>query len=244
MVIKQIKLEVCSPCQNDCLMCAHGSLRQFSKAYQLSLKQLERFLFYTKKSGYFIENLRIHGPGEPLLWKHLNQGLKMIHNSGVVGTIFIATNGHAISNINESSWEYIDEIRVSIYPDFKLDEQLIALTKKKEEKIDLINIDSFIYVEIDSTGCAPVPCICKCQGPMVYGDIIYLFCGPPLFEAVQKMKRDIIDFPELSSEIGLNYLEQFNEKLIGNLDCCCYCWANSNFNYKSIAHKSVHNNNW
>lgn len=135
--IRQIKCEVQSFCQNDCEMCAHGDQRKAFPEYQLSLEDLHNFLNATQKSGYYIDNLRIHGPGEPLLWKFFNQGVQMIKESDVVGTIFVATNGIFLKNISDTAWDCIDEMRVSIYESFNHYKILEHVQNKFHTKIKI-----------------------------------------------------------------------------------------------------------
>ncbi len=66
--IRQMKLEVQSKCQYDC--------RELSD-YKLDLSVLARFREVSKNSGYFIENIHLHGPGESLLGHNLNEGVKI-----------------------------------------------------------------------------------------------------------------------------------------------------------------------
>jgi len=59
LTIYDFKLEVASPCQNDCELCAHADLMRHIKGYQLSLEQLARFIHCTERSNYFIRSLSI-----------------------------------------------------------------------------------------------------------------------------------------------------------------------------------------
>jgi organic radical activating enzyme len=229
-ILKQIKFEVCSTCQNECRYCAHGEMRRAFKNYQLSMEQLDRFLQHTIASNYYIENVRIHGPGEPLLWKHINDALALLKKSGVIGTIFIATNGLQLHKLKEETWNYIDEMRVSVYPNFDKHALLNQIMKTFPEKVILNDSNTFSIIdEANKREGAPIPCRCSCEGPMLIGDIIFLFCGPPVFGASEIMKKDIFQCKDIYDNIDENYLDRFDESKIGGLDLCRHCWANTNF---------------
>jgi organic radical activating enzyme len=243
-ILKQIKFEVCSTCQNECRYCAHGEMRRVFKNYQLSIEQLENFLNHTIASNYYIENVRIHGPGEPLLWKHINEALVLLKDSGVVGTIFIATNGLQLHKLKEDTWNYIDEMRVSVYPNFDKHEQLNQIMKTFPQKIILNDSNTFsILDEADKLEGAPIPCRCSCEGPMFIDDFIFLYCGPPVFGAVEILKRDIFQCVEIYEKVGKNYLEHFDVNKIGAFNYCRHCWANSNFK-KIKLENSVSGGHW
>jgi molybdenum cofactor biosynthesis enzyme MoaA len=118
MIIKQMKLEVSSLCNNHCELCAHHGLISYAPNYQLQLNDLKYFLKVTEESNYFIENIRIHGPGEPTLWKYFNEGIELLSKSKAIGSIFVATNGFLLKNIADTSFRKISEMRVSIYENF------------------------------------------------------------------------------------------------------------------------------
>src|SRR5690606_11403686 len=75
----------------------------------------------------------------------------------------------------------------------------------------------------------PIPTHCNCPGPMFYNNKIFPFCGPPVFGAARAMGVDVMDYPDMYTEIGPYYLDKFSESRTGNLEFCKYCWANTNF---------------
>lgn len=82
-------------------------MRYQFRNYHLPLDELAEFLRVTEESGYFIERLDLTGPGEPLLWKHLREGLKLIRSSKAIGSINVVTNGLELSRLDEVSWACI-----------------------------------------------------------------------------------------------------------------------------------------
>ncbi len=225
-IIDRMFLEVCSACQYDCQFCQHGSFRIIYKDYHLSLKELEKFLFYTEKSNYYIREICLHGPGEPTLWKYLNEGIKMLHKSKVIGGILIVSNGVSIRNIEEKTFDYIDKIRISDYPDAKKNDLLISLQKKLPEKIEFRNIDRFQELP-DRAYLDTIPCKCTCPTPMFIKDKVF-YCNGCVFEAAKLRGVDTFDCHELYCELKENYLEDFLFDEKRNYDLCQYCSFNDN----------------
>ncbi|HRQ81265.1 MAG TPA: hypothetical protein PKZ97_09105 [Azospirillaceae bacterium] len=241
--IRQMKLEVRSQCQYDCEMCAHGEQRKMLKKYELSLEDLQRFLDATRESGYYVDNMRIHGPGEPLLWRHFNEGVQMLKASGVVGTIFVATNGLLLRKISEEAWACIDEMRVSVYAAFDRHDELEEVYARHRDKIHISEAGEFRALPQDPTHEAPIPCACWCDGPMLLGDRLFLYCGPPVFAAAKAFGRDAMEDPELSVPVAPGYLDATDERKFGNMEYCKRCWANGNFNLPSVPQSTV-GGNW
>jgi hypothetical protein len=234
--IKKMKIEVCSACQNDCRLCLHGDLRKKLKDYQLSLEQVEKFTYYTEKSGYYIDQVRIHGPGEPLLWKYLNEGLALLSKSDVIGSIFISTNGLAIDRIKEDSWNYINKMRINAYGNLKQTDTLKYLIKKYSHIITYKEYKCFHEIAASLHQSASIPCECSCKGPMLLGNDVFLFCGPPVFGSAAIQGIDIYDYPEIYNRVCLNYLDRYNESLIGNIEFCRHCQANKNIKREKKKH--------
>jgi|GEM_PF-3167029 len=227
--IYELKLEVCSPCQNDCELCAHADLMRHIKGYQLSLENLDRFLYYTERSNYFLRSVAVHGPGEPFLWKHLNEGLQMLGRSKAVGWISSVTNGQLLDRITDETMESIDRLFVSVYENYNRYELLEDMLRRYPSKMK-INDGKFFWEHAASpTETAPIPARCSCSGPMLFDDKIFPYCGPPVFGAAKAKGVDVYDLPNMWVPIGMNYMEKFNAKRVGSMDICRHCWANENF---------------
>ena len=223
--IPQIKCEVVADCQYDCVLCAHGDLRQGDIAYQLTLEQLRAFLTATLDSGYLIGQLAIHGSGEPLLWKHLGPGLAEIKNSGAVCWTWLTSNGLLLHRLGAEELALIDCMDISLYQGNKKLEAIREVVAGHEQKLFIVPMDDFVDTPKKLAGPAPVPCPCLCAGPMLVGDKLYLYCGPPVFGAGKLLKRDPATDLSLWTRVGPNSLERARP-LTGRLDYCGWCWAN------------------
>ena len=227
-IIKQMKCEVQSKCQNDCIMCAHGEQRKLLPNYELSLSELQYFLDVSRDSGYRIDNMRIHGPGEPLLWRHFNDGVILMKQSGIIETIFVATNGIRLDSIDDDTWDCIDEMRVSVYSAFNRQEKLQKIVDKYPQKVRINMVETFRRLPLEGEE-ASIPCQCHCDGPMLIGNRVFSYCGPPVFGAAKLFGQDVFADPELSVIVGPNWLDSYASQKAGNLEYCKRCWANSNF---------------
>ena len=223
--IPQVKCEVVADCQYDCQLCAHGDLRQGDIAYQLSPEQLRAFLTATLDSGYLIGELAIHGSGEPLLWRHLSEGLDEIKRSGAVCWTWITSNGLLLHRLGEDDLARIDCMDISLYPGNKKTETIRETVAGHARKLFIVPMDDFLDVPRKPAGKLPVPCACACDGPMLVGDKVYLYCGPPVFGAGKVLNRKPETDLALWAKVGPNYLDR-SRNLTGRLDYCGWCWAN------------------
>lgn len=236
--IEHIYLEVCSGCQYNCELCAHDELRTLYRNFHLSMEELERFIHFTCASNYHIHRLEIHGPGEPLLWKYFNEGLEMLAKSGRISQIVVTSNGLGLDRITKETWKYIYALKISVYPFSDIEESVRAQQSKHRGKIAVNRITEF-YGLPEKRCEHTIPCRCACPGPMFLKDKIFLFCGPPVFNAAKLKHVNIFERQDLYVEMGINYLERLNTRRNGNLDLCEYCWANGNipFRYLPISQK-------
>jgi hypothetical protein len=115
-IFPEMYIEVCSLCQNQCANCLHSGAIQAQPGYQLSLEQLSAWIDATQRSGYFFREVWMNGPGEPLLWKHLDAGLQTLRDSGVAGAIIVVSNGQAMGRIDRAAWRNIDLMHYDVYP--------------------------------------------------------------------------------------------------------------------------------
>ncbi|MEI7608830.1 MAG: radical SAM protein [Rhodospirillaceae bacterium] len=223
--IPQVKCEVVADCQFDCTLCAHGDLRQRDIAYHLTLEQLRAFLAATLESGYLIGQIAIHGSGEPLLWKHLTAGLEEIKRSGAICWTWITSNGLLLHRLGADDLARIDCMDISLYQDNKKADIIGDIVAAHRQKLFIVAMDDFVDVPRKAGGKLPVPCACTCDGPMLVGDKLYLYCGPPVFGAGKLLGRNPDTDLSLWTKVAPNYLDR-SRNLTGRLDYCAWCWAN------------------
>lgn len=229
LTIFELKLEVSSPCQNDCELCAHADLMRHIKGYQLSLEKLDRFLYYTERSNYFIRSLSIHGPGEPFLWKHLNEGLIRLKRSRSIGWVTMVTNGLLLDRITDEAMGCLDRLFISVYANYNREELLKSFHARYGPRVSLWDGTYFWEHASSPAQTAPATGGCNCSGPMLYDDFLFPYCGPPVFGAAKAKGVDPMTVAHLATPVGPNYMSGYNARLVGRMDICRYCWANPNF---------------
>jgi len=238
-VIEQMHLAVCTPCQYDCVSCAHQAIRYEHSNYHLPLSELKEFLAVTESSGYFIERILISGPGEPLMWKHLHEGLALLAASPVIGYIEVLSNGLAINRLDDRAWRHIDRLRVSWYPEAAhLESELLEAQRRYGASRVVVNaIDKFRAPPAGPSGA--IPCECMSTGPTYFDGRVLLFCGPPVFDAARLAGRDVFDYADIFRTLRPGYLEPDKPdqaptwlapvdpiRKTGNHELCRTCWAN------------------
>jgi hypothetical protein len=189
----------------------------------MSIHELNRFLYYTQKSNYYIKEILIHGPGEPTLWKNLNEGIKILHDSPIIGAISMLSNGASLDRIEEETFKYIDQISISIYPDAKENDLITHLHQKFPEKIKLEFVKKF-WIPPNREYPDSIPCACICPVPGFIDNKIF-YCSGIIFNAAKLKGVDVFDYHDVYSELKENYLDNSST---GNFDLCKYCRANSN----------------
>lgn len=223
----RVPLEVCSECQLDCAHCAHKGMRAYNPNYHLSMKDLESFLNITEKSNYTVD-LFLHGPGEPLLWRHIKEGIALMRKSKAVNDIVITTNGIALQNAIDVM-DDITRIDVSYYPS-------VAVKELKHSKVNYVIKTHFANKQFP----ARIPCNCICPGPMIYGNMVFPVCGPCVFDAVKRIDKDK-DPLTLAVKLSENYFN--SEEMFGKIPECEYCWANLNSEVIAEEHRLLDKHN-
>jgi hypothetical protein len=241
-VVERVFIETCSNCQNNCEECAHKDMMKYYPGFNLSIDELKRFIYYTKKSNYFIKQAWLHGPGEPTLWSNLDEGLKILKDSECIGDIFLWSNGETIEKIDEKTWENIDAMHISLYPFCKNKKNIIEIKNRYPDKI-FIN-DSIVFEPLPQKKdkLKLIPCKCCTPGPMFIKDKIFLHCGPTVFRAADLMGINIFDYDDMFSDLKENYLDKIEDDTCfnRNFEICKYCHANDNINFKEkIAQRKI-----
>jgi len=236
--LHQILIESCSLCQNRCEYCAHQGMRDNDPTYQMSLEDVKILIAYFQKINCKIGNIAIHGPAEPLLWRHLNDAILLFAKSKLTDTevvngirikdaskkegIMVVTNGRLLHSLNkilsEEAWGKITLFWVSLYG-YPIDTSVL---EKHLDRVTYINKPTFDHIEEKSL---PFNSFggCGCGGPMYYKGMIYPYCGPPLFDACNRAKVEHKKY--------CVPLEQYNPSNPVHMPYqtylpCAWCWAN------------------
>jgi hypothetical protein len=246
-IVLHLTLQVCSLCQNNCEHCAHAAMIEANRGYQMSMEDLRTFVEHTKASRYYIENLWITGPGEPTLWKHFNDGIKLLDESGLIGRIIVISNGQSIGRVDSSTWKHIARLGVSTYPSNDHTEILRKLEEARQAGCEIDHRPRAGFRVMPEKGVpGSLPARCMAPGPMIYADRVYYYCGPTGVAAARLKGEAFLDNEAYGAKLGPGYLEGINTRLrygvgsdtysTANLDLCRYCWANMMIQLPYVPH--------
>lgn len=217
-----ITLFVCLDCQRNCPECSQRGLRRWKADYQMSLDEVGRFIDRTKQSDYApFESIIISG-GEPLLWDNLEEGVKMLKESGLAKRLNIFSNGINGQIVTPELLGNITTLRLSKYAgnaDMLSDlvdrfgtEHINVVDRTKHTPIPAAPLDNVL------------PAKCGCEGYALCGDIMY---ACPMVPAVAKeMKWSISDMPETYQPMWPGWAEALAGFDRGNHVLCRACIGN------------------
>jgi len=228
-IIPKIFLMVCSACQNDCRACVTENARKkVFPSYQMTMEQVENFIFCVSESKYLVGTLLLCGLGEPTLWRFFNEGVAVLKRSGLFGQVVVLTNGQSLNRIDSETFELLDEIRVSV-----LTEETKAQAVRLQERFGsdrIKQLDKAKFRETtEETG--SIPCACQCVGPTVIGDKVFPYCAGEGPATITQSGQTILDFPEMHSPLKPHFLKNHDpifRKNTRNFELCRWCWGNGN----------------
>ena len=218
MVINQLMLGVCNACQIHCEHCAHSGIRQEEPRYQMPLDDLEALFHRLKVTNSQVDTLMFNGPGEPLLWEHFNQAIRLIR-SRCSAKIKVTTNGLRLSSIATDVWDALTQVCISTYG------QVInyALTDSYANKITYSAGEQFLAIVPGSLPVIPSYALCGCYGPLYYKRHVFPHCGPPVFGAAKQENMDAFAY---AIPLHLWNPDTMNEDVPKHVLPCAWCWAN------------------
>ena len=218
-------LGITNKCNLNCYWCAHKHLRNLNINYEMSKKEFETWLFYTKKSGYFFDCIDFNGLGEPTCYPDLDFFRYMlIKCKKIASTVNILTNGVNI-NILQKILYFCDHISVSVWNNTNLEE----LEKLQSEYFKKIHLKKNI---IKHKICYPIikkytniNSICGCCGCGYTMNTVFLLCGTWCPKII---KNDVYH-----TELKEYYLSTLNKNELGLAihNMCKECYANTSIPY-------------
>lgn len=207
---------VISACNLQCQECIMMDQMHTHASYQMSLEEMDKFIYFTEKSGY-VFNYRYTG-GEPLYWKHLQECTKMLRKSKSCKSILLMTNGMKYDNLTDDIISMIDYVRISQYNYNK--EAMIILKDKYPDKVMIVDREEFYpnpTYPLDNA--TPVEC----------GNLEHLYFKNKVFACPHSYSlaiRNNLTHLELGIDIGMNYCDRNLEIRHGHEDICKLCLGN------------------
>jgi len=217
-----ITLFVCLACQRSCPECSQRGLMSWKPNYQMSIEEVTDFIKYTKESNYPQFKSIIVSGGEPLLWKNLEEGTRLLKESGLAKAINVFSNGMNGERISNELLSNINMIRISRYKDNG--EILDDLFRRfGSQKIIIVNRTEHTPIPknfLDNV----LPATCGCEGFGVCDRVVY---GCPMVPAVIKefdIPMEI--YPETYTDLKPHWMEYFEGFARENYQLCRGCIGN------------------
>ena len=203
------------------LRCKHCSVIPWMDAvpnWHTSLDEIKRLIEACKDITF--THIFLSG-GEPLLWKNIVEGSRLIKQSGITGSLVLFTNGMGISDPDK-----LKEIRknVDVFRVAKYTRNSEAIERIKEVIKDVVIVDRTKHTVSPNKpvpNSLPAKCVCSAYS-MVQGMIE--ICGPAR-TIIHRLDWEFDD-PELSVPIESGFLEKLKKVDKFNKEWCKYCIAN------------------
>jgi len=186
--------------------------------YQMSLEEIDKFLYFTEKSGYSF-NYRYTG-GEPLYWKHLEEGTRMLTSSKSCKSLLLMTNAMKPKALTKKIVSMIDYIRISQYG---YNHKAMRIVKETyPDKVHIVDREEFYpHPTSPINNATPVEC----------GNFEHLYFKGKVFAcphsyALAVRHKMNMDETELGVDLCLNYCERNTQIREGHENICKLCIGN------------------
>lgn len=165
---------------------------RYKPGYQMCLEEVQKFIDCTRESGYPPFKSIIISGGEPLLWKHLEAGVRMLRESGLSERLNIFSNGLNTQAITPELLNNITTLRLSKYAN----NQGVLADLVERFGTDHINV-------VDRTKHTPIPtealdrvlpAKCGCEGYALCDRVMY--ACPMVPTVAYELELDLQDYPE------------------------------------------------
>lgn len=115
-------INIADHCNLSCSGCGH--LSPVLKKHFLNPQQLYSDLL--KLSAiYRTKKISLVG-GEPLLNKNITEIISLVKMLNMCNEVEVITNGHLLGRMTEDFWDKIDSVRISIYPNYNIREEIMS----------------------------------------------------------------------------------------------------------------------
>jgi organic radical activating enzyme len=207
---------VISACNLQCRECIMMSQMHQHPSYQMSLEELEKFIYYTEKSNYKF-HYRYTG-GEPLYWRHLEEGTSLIRKSKSCKSILLMTNGMAYNKLTPKILSMIDYVRISQYGYNK--EAIKYLKTKHPYKVRIVDREEF-YPMPESPIHDATPVECGNPEHIFFHGKVYA-CPHAYSIAIKNNLTHI----ETGVDLQYNYCSSFEQIRHSQEEICKLCISN------------------
>ena len=222
MDIPILQLSVVGLCNQNCDLCTTKVLRDRFGSNQLSLEQLAVIIDNLKAKNIFVRKLLINSPGEPTLWRHMEEGIKMIRNAGICKLISVSSNGLLLQKI-EPIVDLVHEIMITIHPPFKHEDKVIEFAKKHNKVKICKALNKFNPIPFGES--APLHDGCFAVAPAIVIDEVNILCGGTYYAAAKHAAALDKPYVPMTLPLDSDWHLQLG-KAQGMQEICKYCSNN------------------
>lgn len=216
-----LSLTVTLGCNLRCPRCSQRKLIERYSNYQMGMGEIEAIIEHS--GGHRFEILTFTG-GEPLVWEHLEEGVKRIRHAEIADRLELLSNGILADRITPALLDKLDQVRLSFYGTEA--GSFARLKRAYGEKV--VIADRRVMTEVPSELLPPdevLPAECSCLGWMVGMGYAYACVMVPTVLA--ECGLDYKAYPELICDLGPGYLERLEPYMRGACDLCRGCISNA-----------------
>ena len=222
---------VTSRCNRDCPQCSQRGFRRGNSGYEMSLSAIEKWIEDTQTSGYLPYRSLILTGGEPLLWEHVEEGARLLRESGLGDQVNLFTNGDPTDRVTDKMMESLAGLRVSHYGDNS--QAIERLQKRYGAKIQIAQRQRHYPIPRVLAGEDVLPAVCACEGPALLGDRVY-GCAM-LVTVANEVGLDLAQYPGSHCRLQVGYLELLAGFPRTRHDCCRGCIGNIAFRQQTVS---------
>jgi len=224
---------VTSHCTRDCPECSQRGFRKWASAgYSLSLSRIEEWIQCTKASGYPPYRSLILTGGEALSWDHVEEGARLLRESGTGELVNLFTNGDLVERATDKLMESLSVLRVSHYGNNA--SAIARLQKRYGAKVDVAHRQRHYPIpKVLGATEEVLPAKCACEGPGLVGGQVY---GCSMLPTVaEEFGLDLSEYPESHCQLQVGYLEMLAGFPRTRHDCCRGCIGNYAFRQQTVS---------
>ena len=213
-----MSLFVTSRCNQWCKECIMRGLMSKDRKYEMSLEELLAFIDVTEKSRYKFHYMLTGG--EPLLWKNLKEGVRLLRQSASCNYLYLFTNLLNYEVLDNEIMDNLNCVKVSQYT--TNEEEIREVKKRYGDKIKVYDRRKF-WINPKEKIDINTPVMCMNEGELLFQDYhVYSCLHSASIAAAHKDTETTICQPlELGYLDGLDEIRKNQAK-----DICSWCTSN------------------
>ena len=211
-----------SRCTRDCPQCSQRGFRIRCKDFDLPLSDLAIWIACTKESAYPLYDSVILTGGEPLLWKNVEEGARLLRQAEVSHQLNLFSNGDCLDRVTDRLMESLTTLRLSHYGNNT--KNIKSLKKRYGSKVAIVNQQQHFPIPTSLADTSVLPAKCGCEGPALIGNRV--FGCSMLATVANEFGIDLAQYPESHCKLQVGYLELLANFPRTRHDCCRGCIGN------------------